>query len=152
MAVYYNTRIKIAASEAPWRLPSPPIVEKNMWFPYVNSKVYWFTQGSPNPLFYRCKFSPREQIRLLFRKTRTKIGDSEPYWRLPSSPIVEKKHVVSLCKFKSVLIYTWIAKPFVLPLQIFGTRDFYNKKMTFVVKPERKFPHLRDPGGSRRRQ
>ena len=51
-------------------------------------------------------------------KPAVKIGDTEQYWRLPSSPIV-KKHVVSLCKFKSVLIYTWIAKPFFLPLQIF---------------------------------
>ena len=49
--------------------------------------------GSPNPLFYRCKFSRRLQIRLLFRKTAARIGDTEANWRLPSSPIVEKKHV-----------------------------------------------------------
>ena len=52
------------------------------------------------------------------QKTRTKTRDTEGYWRLPSSPIVGEKHVVSLCKFKSVLIYTRIAKPFILPLQI----------------------------------
>ena len=53
-------------------------------------------------------------------KTRTKLAAYERDWRLPSSPIVRKKTVVSLCKFKSVLIYTWIAKPFILPLHIFG--------------------------------
>ena len=64
------------------------------------------------------------------RKTRTKLAASEAYWRLPSSPIVENKTVVSLCKFKSVLIYTWIAKPFILPLQIFRTHElsFRNRK------------------------
>ena len=41
-------------------------------------------------MFYRCKFSPRLQIRLLFRKTAARIAASERYWRLPSSPIVEK--------------------------------------------------------------
>jgi len=45
-------------------------------------------------------------------------------WRTLAAPVVAnsgKKHVVSLCKFKSVLIYTRIAKPFILPLQIFAT-------------------------------
>ena len=83
------------------------------------SKVYWFTHGSPNPLFYRCKFWPRLRIRLLFRKTAATIAATERHWRLRSSPIVENKTVVSLRKLKSVLIYTWIAKPFILPLQIF---------------------------------
>ena len=55
----------------------------------------------------------------LFQKTRTKLAAYGGDWRLRSSPIVENKTVVSLCKFKSVLIYTWIAKPFILPLQIF---------------------------------
>ena len=32
-----KTRERIAATEQYWRLPSSPIVEKNMWFPYVNS-------------------------------------------------------------------------------------------------------------------
>ena len=79
--------------------------------------------GSPNPLFYRCKFSHRLQIRLLVRKTAARIAATDQYWRLPSSPIVENKHVVSLCKLKSVLIYTWVAKPFILPLQIFDTHE-----------------------------
>ena len=30
-------------------------------------------------------------------KSRTKIGDTERNWRLPSSPIVERKHVHFLC-------------------------------------------------------
>ena len=71
------------------------------------AKMKKIRHGSPNPLFYRCKFSPRLQIRLLFRKTRTKLAASEGDWRLRSSPIVENKTVVSLCKFKSVLISTW---------------------------------------------
>ena len=99
--LFRKTAARIAASEATWRLPSSPIVEKNMWFSYVNWKVYWFTQGSPNPLFYRCKFSPRLQIRLLFRKTAARIAAYERYWRLPSSPIVRKKHVHFLCKSAS---------------------------------------------------
>ena len=40
-------------------LPAPEFAnsgKRKLWFPYVNSKVYWFTQGSPNPLFYRCNF------------------------------------------------------------------------------------------------
>ena len=36
--------------------------------------------------------------------------------------------MVSLCKFKSVLIYTRIAKPFILPLQIFPS---ITNKITF---------------------
>ena len=39
--------------------------------------------------------------------------------------------VVSLCKFKSVLIYTWIANPAVLPLQILGNTKNKNKILTF---------------------
>ena len=31
-------RTKLAASEGTWRLPWPPIVGKNMWFPYVNAQ------------------------------------------------------------------------------------------------------------------
>ena len=30
-----KTREMIAATEADWRIPSPPIVGKNMWVPYV---------------------------------------------------------------------------------------------------------------------
>ena len=42
--------------------------KKHVHFPYVNSKVYWFTQGSPNLLFYRCIFSPLLKQKLLFAK------------------------------------------------------------------------------------
>ena len=45
-------------------------------------------------IFYRCKFSRRLQTILLFHKTRTKIGDTERHWRLPSSPIVRQKHKI----------------------------------------------------------
>ena len=87
----------------------------------------------------------------IYYKSRTKIGDSEPYWRLPSSPIV-KKHVVSLRKFTSVLIYTWIAKPFVLPMQIFGNTKMKNKKLPYTIKAKRESAILSPTGGSRRRQ
>ena len=52
-----KTRTKIGDTERHWRLPSSPIVEKNMCIFYVNWKVSWFTHGSPNPLFYHCNFS-----------------------------------------------------------------------------------------------
>ena len=61
-----------------------------------------------------------EQKMAVYYKSHMKIAATERYWRPPSSSIVEQKHVVFLCKLKSVLIYTWVAKPFVLPLQIFG--------------------------------
>ena len=35
MAIYYKSRLKIAATEVTWRLPSSPIVEKNMCNFYV---------------------------------------------------------------------------------------------------------------------
>ena len=57
------------------------------------------------------------RINITVCKTAARIAASAPDWRLPSSPIVEKKHGVSLCKINSVLIYTRIAKPFILPLQ-----------------------------------
>ena len=119
--LFHKTQTKIGDSEGHWRLPSSPIVRKIIRISHVNSKVCWFTQGSPKPLFYRCKFSWRLQTILLFHKTREIIAAYEPYWRLPSSPVVRPKHKDLLCKFKSVLIYTRIAKPFILPLQIFVT-------------------------------
>ena len=46
-------------------------------------------------------------------------------WAVLAAPVVansgEWKHAIPLCEFKSVLVYTWIAKPFVLPLQIFAS-------------------------------
>ena len=81
--------------------------KKHVHFPTVNSNSrekcieyifhYCFQNsrekciGSPNPYIYRCKFSPRLQIRLLFRKTAARIAATGATWRLPSSPIVEKK-------------------------------------------------------------
>jgi len=59
------------------------------------------------------------------------IAASEGHWRDPAWPIVETTHKDSLCDFKGVWIYTWIAKPFiVLPLQIFG-----NNKMKPITWP-----------------
>ena len=55
-------------------------------------------------------------------------------------------------EMKSVLIYTWIAKPFVLPLQMFGNTKMKTKKWPYTIKAERKSAILSDTGGSRRRQ
>ena len=55
----------------------------------------------PNPLFYRCKFLPCVNRLMIFDfcgKNRVKIGASGGCWQLPSPPIMEKKHVISLCK------------------------------------------------------
>ena len=87
-------------------------------------------------MFYRCKCSTCLHFGKENRKTRTKLAAPEGNWRLPSSPIVERKHAISLCEFKSVLIlaslcktvqfskvYCFglrIAKPFVLPWQMFS--------------------------------
>ena len=41
---FQKTRTKLAASGRHWRLRSSPIVEKNMWFSYVNWLVGWGTK------------------------------------------------------------------------------------------------------------
>ena len=93
-------------------------------FSKQSRKMDWIAKPFVLPL--RILFITKNNT--LFQKTRTKLAASERHWRLRSSPIVENKTVVSLCKFKSVLIYTWIAKPFILPLQIFAT---ITNKITF---------------------
>ena len=92
--------------------------------------MYWIAKPFILPLQ---TFLNTKNVTFL-KKTRTKLAAYEGYWRLRSSPIVENKTVVSLCKFKSVLIYTWIAKPFILPLQIF----LNTKNVTFLKKTRTK--------------
>ena len=86
-----------------------------MHFPYVNSDSrekwiecifhYCFQKssekwiGSPNPLFYRCIFFITKNT-TLFQTTRTKLAASERYWRLLTSPIVEK----NMCIFYVVVV------------------------------------------------
>ena len=70
-----------------------------MYFPYVNSDSREKCIGSPNPLFYRCIFFITKN-NTLFRKTRTKLAASEGYWRLLTSPIVEK----NMCIFLVVVV------------------------------------------------
>ena len=67
-------------------------------------------------------------------KSQMKISANQGDWRLPSSPIVEQKHKDLLCKFKSVLIYTWSAKPLILPLQMFGNTKMKTKKWPDSIK------------------
>ena len=107
--LFQTTRTKLAASEGTWRLPSSPIVENNLCFPYVNSNsrekciesifhdCFQHSRekciGSPNPLFYRCKFSNSLHLYEKIQKTAARIAASEADWRLQPSPIVRKKHV-----------------------------------------------------------
>ena len=41
-------------------------------------------------------------------KSRMKIIASEVHWWLPSSPIVKKKHVLSLCKLAKCKNHLWL--------------------------------------------
>ena len=89
------------------------------------------------------------------QKTRERIAATEPHWRLPSSPIVEKnilkmtaaviKHDVNHLLIKNNGNATARQKP----LKIFRTDKKNNGK---IKKLEKESPHLREPGGSRRRQ
>ena len=88
-------------------------------------KMYWIAKLFVLPLHF--VFITKNNT--LVQKTRTKLAATDQYWRLSSTPIV-KKYVVSLCKFKSVFMYTWIAKPFILPLQFF----LNTKNVTFLKK------------------
>jgi len=79
------------------------------------------------------------------------IAASERYWRLRSSPLVETQHQDFLCELNIVLLYTWITKPFILPLQHFGNTNMKTNQWPDSMTAESKSPHLRDTGGSRRR-
>ena len=50
-----TSQMNIATSETSWRLPSSPIVDKNIRFYSEHSNMDWVPHGSPNPLFHRCK-------------------------------------------------------------------------------------------------
>jgi len=63
------------------------------------------------------------------------IAATEQYWRLPPSPIVEQQHKDFVCKFKSVLFYTRVAKPFFLPLQMFGNTKLETTNCQTLKKP-----------------
>ena len=92
-----KTRMTIVPSERTWGDPSPPIVENK----HVISICK--LEKCQNNLFYRCKFLPRLNRDLLFAScgtTRMKIVPSERTWGVPSPPIVENKHVTSLCKLE----------------------------------------------------
>ena len=51
-------------------------------------------------------------------------NENRRYWAILAAPVVansgKEPHVVFLCNLKRVLIYTWVAKPFILPLQMFA--------------------------------
>ena len=44
------------------------------------------------------KTSTSSELCVRYRKTAARIDASEPNWRIPSSPTVEEKHMVSVCK------------------------------------------------------
>ena len=51
--------------------------------------MYWIAK----PFILPLQIFAFTKIKITFCKTRTKTGDSQGDWRLPSPPIVEKKHV-----------------------------------------------------------
>ena len=99
----YKTRMKMRDSERTWRIPSSPIVEAK--HEENTQRTHWADKN-------RGKNSGMLERIVNFQKTRERIAASEGTWRIPSSPIVGEKRVVSLCKLTSVLIYRRIAKPF----------------------------------------
>ena len=141
-----KTRTKTRASEAHWRLPSPPVVREK----YV---ICLCELGKcPNPLFYRCKFLERLNHYINFDfsgKTRTKTGDTHPDWRLPSPPIVGEKHVLFLCKLGKCIDLHLGAKLSRIYVKNFQPSP---KRVTNFKKLQREHPQLRRTGGSRRRQ
>ena len=104
---FQKTRTKLAAYEGDWRLPSSPIVEKNMCISlckfFITWNMYWihfsrYVQFITWNMYWSkliedlCeKNSTHKVFGNEFQKTRTKLAASEGTWRLPSSPIVEKK-------------------------------------------------------------
>ena len=94
----------------------PPRISKSKPFfflaPYYKHVLSLCKLGKcPNPLFYRCKFLPRLNRDCIFDfcyKSRMKMRASEGTWGLPSSPIVRKKHVLSLCKLAKCKNHLWL--------------------------------------------
>ena len=140
--LFRKTAARIAAYEEYWRLPSSPIVEKNMWFPYVNSKVYWFTHGSPNLLFYRCKFFALCKTIHFFKK----FERNSPHLRKTGGSsrrqiVEEKKHVHF--PYANSKVY-WFTHRSPIPL-------FYRCKFSALLKWRTKNGHiLSKPNGNRR--
>ena len=60
---------------------------------HMNRQTFHFAAANVRKHFFTLS-----NIKLAFSTSRTKPAPSEATWRLPSSPIVEKR-VVSLCKF-----------------------------------------------------
>ena len=65
--------------------------------------------GSPNPLFYRCKFFSLRKTIHFFKTTRTKLAATDPYWRLLTSPIVEKNMCIFLVVVVAVVVVVVVA-------------------------------------------
>ena len=83
----------------------------NMYWIYISllfSKKPWNMYWSEFIEDLCEKFSTHTVFGKEFQKTRTKIGDTERHWRLPSSPIVEKNMCISLCKFFITWNMYWI--------------------------------------------
>ena len=135
----YKSRMKMRASEAHWRLPSSPIVRKK----HVLSLCK--LAKCPNPLFYRCKFLPRLNRDCFFDfcyKSRMKMRASDPYWRLPSSPIVRKKHVLSLCKLGKCPNPLFYRCKFLAP---YKTRHYFLKPLFLRQNKSASEPYSRLP-------
>ena len=103
---FQTTAARIAVSEGAWRLPSSPIVEKQMCISlckfFITWNMYWihisllFSKKSWNMYWSEFiedlyeKVSTSLVLYIQNRKTAARTPDSQPHWRLPSSPIVEK--------------------------------------------------------------
>ncbi len=66
--------------------------------------MYWID----NPLFYRCIIFITKN-NTLFETTRTKLAATEAYWRLLTSPIVEKHICIFLVVVVAVVVVVVVA-------------------------------------------
>ena len=118
-------------------------------FSDVNSKVYWFTHGSPNPLFYRCIFSPHQKQHTFSKNSNA----TRRIWATLAAPVVansgQKKHVHFPYVNSKVCWFTHGS-----PNSLFYRCNFFapSKTIHFFKQLERNSPHLSNTGGSRRRQ
>ena len=123
--------------------------------------MYWIAK----PFILPLQIFAFTKIKITFCKTRTKLAAAERYWRLLTSPIVEKKHVhfptVNSNSREKCIEYIFhdcfqnsCEKCIGSPNPYIYRCNFFSlyKTIHFFKKLERNSPHLRDTGGSRRRQ
>ena len=140
------------AIKAEWKLFSSsyiPTIKKRKTFIF---DIYIWRSSSislckfakcKNHLFFRWKKLALCMELMFFDfcyKSRRKIIASEGHWRLPSSPIVKRNMCCPYVNWQSAKFRKKIAN-------VYGAYF-----LTFATKAKGKWGHLRDTGGSRRRQ